>query len=274
MVGQGVPFFEALARRQATVDSLLCVGLDPHLREIEAPTAEAAKAFCVRLIECTKHVAACYKPNAAFFEQFGSAGWRVLEELVEGVIPPEIPVIFDAKRGDIGSTSAAYAVGNFRVGSALTVSPYLGGDGVLPFVDTKEKTAFVLCKTSNPGSADLQSVILESSGDPLYLHVAGLCALQWGSPFGNVGLVVGATDVEALRRIRERYPHIWFLSPGVGAQGASLEAALHAGLSAEGSGILIPISRGISKAADPKEAADRFHEAINLGRKKKRLLSQ
>ena len=208
------------------------------------------------------------------------------------LLQSDTPVIFDCKRGDIGSTARKYAVGNFKIGEALTVSPYLGGDAVLPFLEDPSKSIFVLCKTSNPGSNDLQTLEVtpasaaaafssstnggaggpdhsaptsqETTGKPLplYLHVARLCQ-KWGAAQKNVGLVVGATDVEAMRNIRDFVgTEMWFLSPGVGAQGGSLEEALLAGLNSAGDGVILPISRGISKAEDPKKAAEDFHHAI------------
>ncbi|CAD7930554.1 unnamed protein product [Amoebophrya sp. A25] len=212
-------FFSLLQKRIEKVDSLLCVGLDPHQAELENPSAEAAVAFCEKLIKNTEHVACSYKPNAAFFEQFGSQGWAALEK-VKAMIPEDIPIIFDCKRGDIGSTSAAYAIGNFQLGHCLTISPYLGEDGVTPFVDTAEKAAFVLCKTSNPGSNDLQTMMVAPSNSaettpiPLYMHVAALCE-KWSSKHGNIGLVVGATDTKALQDIRAKHPDVWFFY-GVG----------------------------------------------------------
>ncbi|CAD7948370.1 unnamed protein product [Amoebophrya sp. A120] len=274
-------FFQKLEARIAAVDSLLCVGLDPHVGELgDDPSAEKAYEFCVNLIDNTSHVACCYKPNAAFFEQFGSKGWEQLEKVAEKINQLQIPIIFDCKRGDIGSTSAAYAKGNFLVGEALTISPYLGGDGVAPFTDSREKSAFVLCKTSNPGSDDLQTLEVEitigagpegpqSGSIPLYMQVARLCAEKWGKEFGNIGVVVGATDVDALAKIRKNYPSLWFLSPGIGAQGGPLKEALEAGLNRNGTGMIIPISRGISKASDQKAAAEDFRDQINKIRRDK-----
>jgi len=173
-------------------------------------------------------------------------------------------VVLDAKRGDIGSTSEAYARGAFETlgCDSVTVSPYLGGDATAPFLKDPTKGVWVLCKTSNPGSADLQTVEIKG-GIPLYVHVAKLVCEKWAKAHNNAGLVVGSTDIEALRRVRAELPNVWFLSPGVGAQGGDLAAALSTGLSADGLGMLLPISRGISKAESPKTAAEAFRVAIN-----------
>lgn len=260
--GVKVGFFKKLTARVRVADSLLCVGLDPHESELEEKTADCAVRFCAKLIEETKEVACSYKPNAAFFEVFGSEGVTALKRVLT-LVPPDIPVILDAKRGDIGSTSEAYAKAalvDFGC-DAVTVSPYLGGDGLEPFLRDPAKAAFVLCKTSNPGSRDLQELEL-ASGGPLYIHVAKLCCGSWAR-HGNAGLVVGATDVVGLRALRAAVPDAWFLSPGVGAQGGDLSAALDAGLRADGLGVLVAISRGISKAASPKAAAEAFRVDIN-----------
>jgi len=254
-------FFAKLQSRIEAVDSLLCVGLDPHLAELEEKTAAGAQKFCERLINATKHVACSYKPNAAFFEVFGTDGWKVLTDVIK-MIPDDIPVILDSKRGDIGSTSAAYATSSFEsMGAhAVTVSPYLGSDGVKPFLQSPAHAAFVLCKTSNPGSNDLQTLMVD--GTPLYVKVAQ-CVHEWSSQYNNAGLVVGATDTAAMSTIRKAFPSVWFLSPGIGAQGGDLEAALEAGLDDNDMGIILPISRGISKAGNPQEAAEQFRDKIN-----------
>lgn len=260
-------FFEKLTKRAKEIDSLLCVGLDPHKSELQEDSAEGAFRFCQRLIEETTEVACAFKPNAAFFEVYGSAGWEALQRVLQ-LIPPEIPIVFDAKRGDIGSTSEAYASSAFEQlrCDSITASPYLGGDGLQPFLKDASRGVWVLCKTSNPGSQDLQALQLPS-GDPLYLHVAKLCCETWAKEHQNAGLVVGATDVEAMKKIRGALPDVWFLSPGIGAQGGDLAAALQAGLRKDGLGILLPISRGISKAESPKKMAESFRAEINSLRK-------
>jgi len=253
-------FFQRLEKRARQIDSLLCVGLDPHVEDLETPTADGARAFCLRLIQATSDLAVAYKPNIAFFEVFGPQGLQVLKEVIE-TVPAEIPVILDAKRGDIASTAEAYAQAVFQTlgASAVTVSPYLGYDSIEPFLRDPERGVFLLCKTSNPGSRDLQDLTL-SGGNYLYEQVASL--IQDWNVHDNVGLVAGATHPEALRRIRCAAPEVWFLSPGVGTQGGELQAALQSGLRPDGLGMLIVVSRSISRAGDPRQAAQETVNAI------------
>jgi uridine monophosphate synthetase len=261
-------FFTELEKRAQTINSLLCIGLDPHIKDLSSPTPIAARDFCLRLVEATYPVALAYKPNAAFFEYFGSEGWLILREVIEA-IPSGIPVILDAKRGDISSTAEAYAQAVFRTlnAQAVTLSPYLGFDSLVPFLRDPSRGVFLLCKTSNPGSADLQDVQLAGENPlTLYERVAQL-AESWNT-LDNLGLVVGATHPAALSRVRKQAPDLWILAPGVGAQGGDLQAALRAGLRSDGSGLLVPVSRGISQAEDPDKAAQNFCEAINQTRTK------
>ncbi|TDH70141.1 hypothetical protein CCR75_000162 [Bremia lactucae] len=260
-------FFSFLRARVSAVDSLLCVGLDPHITELPEATAIAAQAFCINLIQQTQHVAAAYKPNSAFFEAFGAEGITALHAVIKA-IPVGIPVLLDAKRGDISTTAAAYAVSAFEKleAHAITLAPYMGVDSIDPFVrGHPERGCFVLCKTSNPSANDFQTLSIGSRA--LYEEVAAKCE-QWNSE-DNVGLVVGATDINALHRVRTLTPHLWILAPGIGAQGGNLEEAVEAGLSANGLGLLVPVSRGISKATNPKKAAENLRDAINAVRKKK-----
>ncbi len=268
-------FFTFLEKRVADSSSLLCVGLDPHVSDLAAPTAEAALDFCVNLVDQTAPYAAAFKPNAAFFEQFGAPGWTALQQVIAVIrdqsqrLGSLIPVILDAKRGDIASTAEAYAKSAFTALGvhAITLSPYLGRDSIDPFLANGEKGVFLLCKTSNPGAADLQDLkVLDENADgkpagsPLYLAVARL-AQSWNTK-DNIGLVVGATQLDALARVRAAAPDLWFLAPGIGAQGGDLEAALNAGLRRDGRGMLLPVSRGISRAADPAAAAATLRDEI------------
>lgn len=260
-------FFQRLEARVRAVDSLLCVGLDPHAEDLAAPTAEAARAFCLRLIAATRDLAAAYKPNAAFFEALGPEGWAALKEVIAAV-PEGAPVILDAKRGDIASTARAYARSAFQElgADAITIHPYLGREAVAPFLEDPARGVFLLCKTSNPGGAELQDVWVRAPDGPqqrLYERVARLAG-EWDE-HGNLGVVVGATQPEALARVRAQAPDLWILAPGVGAQGADLAAALRTGLRADGLGVLVPVSRGISRAADPAQAAADLVEAIRQG---------
>jgi len=222
------------------------------------------------LIEKTCGFVAAIKPNSAFFEAFGAQGLSILKEVIQSV-PDGIPVILDAKRGDIASTAQAYARAAFQEmgADAVTASPYLGEDSIAPFLENPAKGAFLLCKTSNPGSTDIQDLQLPSLGGieiPLYEHIARL-AQVWNKN-DNLGLVVGATQPEALARVRAAAPDAWLLAPGVGAQGGDLELALRYGLRADGMGMLIPVSRTLSRAADPHQTAAELRQLINQVRLK------
>ncbi|RNC50351.1 orotidine-5-phosphate decarboxylase/orotate phosphoribosyltransferase, partial [Trypanosoma cruzi] len=248
-------FFDMLNERAKS--TLLCIGLDPR-----AKTAAEAAEECMRLIDATAEYAAAYKPNAAFFEFFGGEGWKALQQVIAHV-PANIPVILDAKRGDIADTAEAYAKSAFEhlKAHAITTSPYMGGDSLSPFLQYASKGVFVLCKTSNKGSNEIQC--LRVNGRHLYELVAEHAETVWNYN-KNVGLVVGATDPIALSRVRVRAPTLWFLVPGIGAQGGDLKAALNAGLRADGSGLLINVSRAVARAKDPRAAAKKLCEDINL----------
>jgi len=270
-------FFSFLERRVDDCSSLLCVGLDPHVSDLSAPTAAAARAFCLTLVKQTARYAAAFKPNAAFFEVLGARGWTALRQVIEAVAEESarmgsmIPVILDAKRGDIASTAEAYAKSAFdKLGAhAITLNPYLGRDAIEPFVQDPEKGVFLLCKTSNAGAGDLQDLLVDGGRppvqgkpqlEPLYLHVARL-AQRWNSR-RNIGVVVGATQPEALARVRAAAPDLWFLAPGIGAQGGELETALEMGLRSDGKGMLINVSRSIARATDPARAAAELRDEI------------
>lgn len=276
-------FFTFLEKRVDDCSSLLCVGLDPHVSDLKAPTAEAALDFCLHLVKQTAPYAAAFKPNAAFFEVFGADGWAALKQVIEAVqaesnrLGSLIPIILDAKRGDIASTAEAYAKSAFENLGAhcITLSPYLGKDSIDPFLQNSEKGVFLLCKTSNAGSGDLQDVMVDggpwtvdngrSTVDgprsiPLYVHVAHL-AQTWNTK-NNIGLVVGATHLDAMQRVREAAPNLWFLAPGVGAQGGELESTLKAGLRKDGKGVLLPISRAISRSDNPRKTVLELRDSM------------
>jgi len=267
-------FFSALEKRINAIDSLLCVGLDPHQQDLEEYNSQTVRDFCLRLIDQTADTAAVYKPNGAFFEALGAEGLIVLKNVISQ-IPEGIPVIVDIKRGDIFSTAEAYARAAFEIlkADAVTLNPYLGKDAVLPFIENPAKGAFVLCKTSNPSAKEIQDLMVsenipsQTSFDrrrPLYEWIAELVR-EWNT-HGNLGLVVGATQVESLARVRQIDPNIWILAPGVGTQGGNLQAALGAGLREDGLGMLIPVSRSISRAEDPRQEARKIRDAINAER--------
>lgn len=259
------PFFDRLADRAIRCHSLLCVGLDPQPEQVPArfrTHANPALAWNLAIIEATAEFACCFKPNIAFYEAMGD-GLETLRKTL-AAIPADIPVILDAKRGDIGSTAEAYARAAFeQLGAdAITVSPYLGEDSVRPFTRYADRGVFVLCHTSNPGAADLQT--LYALGQPLYLHVAAR-APRW-SDHDNVGLVVGATYPQALVAVRQVAPQTWLLAPGVGAQGGDLEATVRAGQRDDGLGLIVNVARAIAQAPDPGAAAQRYRDAINSAR--------
>ncbi|MFW5826346.1 MAG: orotidine-5'-phosphate decarboxylase, partial [bacterium] len=245
--------FARLEARAGAIDSPLCVGLDPRVQSARIVDANR------RIVDATADFALCYKPNIAFYEQHGPAGLEALEATL-AAIPDEIPVILDAKRGDIGATAQAYATACSRLGvDAVTVSPYMGSDSVSPFGDAG-LAVFALCRTSNPGGGELQS--LSAGGRELYLAVARATA---GWP-GDVGLVVAGNDPAALRKVRAERPDAWLLAPGIGAQGGSMEEAVAAGLRADGLGLLPVVARGVATADDPGEAARRYVEAFRAAR--------
>ena len=254
-------FIDKLRRAARANDSLLCIGLDPDPERL--PAGVSIADFNRAVIEATGDLVCAYKPNIAFYEQSGIDGLRALEATVAAV-PAGIPVIVDAKRGDIGSTAQAYAKALFDTWGfdAATVNPYLGRDSLEPFLGYEERGVFVLCRTSNPGSADLQALLTTSASGgpamPLYQRVA-IMALEWNTR-GNVGLVVGATQPDELRWVRASCPSLPILIPGVGAQGGDVVAAVRAGVDANGELAIINSSREILYAFQ-EDGAGGFAEA-------------
>ncbi|WP_121822669.1 orotidine-5'-phosphate decarboxylase [Halostella salina] len=250
-------FFDRLADRIDAADSVVSVGLDPdpdripeHLLDRDLPRW----AFNRRIIDATHEHAAAFKPNAAFYED--PDGWRALAETIAYAHGKDVPVLLDAKRADIGNTARQYAKlldpdADGPTADAITANPYLGRDSLEPFLSKADRGVFVLCRTSNPGGADLQDLEL-ASGEAVYERVAALADL-WNER-GNVGLVVGATTPDELETVREQVPDLPFLVPGVGAQGGDAEAAVEHGL-AEGVG-LVNSSRGIIFAGEKGGAGD------------------
>jgi len=244
-------YFDRLAARSRAIGSIVCVGLDPDFtRHAVADVAAYNRA----IIEATAPYAACYKPNIAFYEQYGVAGLRALEQTLDA-IPNEIPVIGDVKRGDIGSTAAAYARAMFEEWGfdAVTLNPYLGRDSFEPYLAYEGKGFYMVCRTSNLGAADFQYLDVGGEGLHLYERLA-LTVTSWAA---NVGLVVGATAPAELRRIRELVPNASLLVPGVGAQGGQPGEVAAAAGTTPGS-IVVSASRSImyaSTGADFAEAA-------------------
>lgn len=252
-------FDQRLASRIQGEKSLLCVGLDPvqsQMPEHFDRSPESVVRFCHELIEATHPFAAAYKPNLGFFAALGRTGLSVLWA-VRHAIPYDIPVILDCKVNDMGATAEAYAHGWFdEFGfDAITVNPYLGEDAVAPYLSHEGKGVIMLCKTSNPGSGDLQDLEL-ANGDPLFLAVADRCR-TWNARYpASVGLVVGATYPDQLVQVRERCPDQLVLLPGIGAQGGDLVASLRAGEIASGTGLLLSASRTIMYAGNDRQFAD------------------
>jgi len=257
-------FSEKLVNAVRKNQSLLCIGLDPDPQRM--PENLDIFEFNRAIIDATSDLVCAYKPNLAFYEALGNEGLDALKQTVKHV-PGDIPVIADAKRGDIGNTARAYARAIFDTLSfdASTVSPYLGFDSVEPFIEYRDRGVLVLCRTSNPGSADFQSLLcrFEKGERPLFEIVAAR-ASQWNTN-GNVGLVVGATYPEELKLIRQSHPDMTILIPGVGAQGGDLGLAVRYGVNAQGRGIIINSSRQIIYASPGKdfpEAARRAASAL------------
>ena len=235
-------------------NSLLCVGLDPDPAEMNG---RDVADFCIAIIDATIDLVSAYKPNLSFYEAHGSAGYAALEKIVDHV-NGRVPVLGDAKRNDIGNSARFYAKGLFETMGfdAITVNPFLGRDSLQPFLDYEDKGVFILCRTSNPGGADIQELnaAYDSATMPLYEAVAHM-SNSWDTN-GNIGLVTGATYPSEAKRIREICPDMPFLVPGVGTQGGELEAALSATLDAGGGGVLVNSSRGILYASKGPDFAD------------------
>ena len=292
-------FIEALRRRWQTTGSLVCVGLDPEIERIprvarggrtgllgDAPVDEtdadiegALVGFTQAIVDATADLVCAFKPNSAFYEQYGPAGMRALQRLIAYIHAryPEIPVILDAKRADIGSTSAAYARAAFDKlrADAVTLHPYLGREAISPFLERADRGCLILCRTSNPGAGEFQDLVTRGADGaelPLYQQVARTVATNWNTN-GNCALVVGATYPDELRIVRGIVGDMPILVPGVGAQGGDIEAVVGAGLDSAGQGLMISLSRSVlyaSSGADFAEAgrreAERVMRAINEAR--------
>lgn len=235
--------------------SFLCVGLDPDLAKIPTHLMQEADpifSFCRQIVEETADYTVAYKPNIAFFEALGPQGWVTLQKVLE-IIPKEIFTIADAKRGDIGNTSRLYAKAFFEKMDfdSVTVAPYMGVDSVTPFLEFEEKWVILLALTSNVGSMDFQ-LIKDENGKPLYQTVLEK-SQEWGNA-ENLMYVVGATRGELIGDVRKVVPDNFFLVPGVGAQGGSLEEVAKYGMNSS-CGLLVNSSRGIIYASGEKDFA-------------------
>jgi orotidine-5'-phosphate decarboxylase len=263
-------FVEKLAGASRRNRSLLCIGLDPDPALM--PDGLGVFYFNRAIIEATTDLVCAYKPNIAFYEAFGAEGLAALK-MTRECVPPDIPVIIDAKRGDIGNTARAYVKALFdELGfDAATVSPYLGLDSLEPFIERRDKGVFVLCRTSNAGALDFQSLPCRTQGgEKMLFEVVAEKAAAWNR-HGNVGLVVGATYPEELKLIRQRYPEILLLIPGVGAQGGELSLAVSYGADAgrcrtliNSSRQIIYASRGPDFASAARSAAIAMRDRMNM----------
>ncbi|HJT23168.1 MAG TPA: orotidine-5'-phosphate decarboxylase [bacterium] len=241
----------------------LCVGLDVDPTKMPGDLSrdgEGVLKFCRSIIDSTHDLAAAYKPNMAFFEALGVQGFEILELLRQSV-PPDVLFVMDAKRGDIGNTSQAYAKAFYErlQSDAVTLSPYMGKDSIEPFLEYEGTCSFVLCLTSNPSSVDFQTQVLQS-GEKLYEKVAKT-AVGWAQgKKAEIGLVVGATQAQHLGALRRLVPETPFLVPGVGAQGGDLGAALKEGRAKDGFGILVNVSRQVLYASTGNDFANAARE--------------
>ena len=244
-------------------ESLVCVGLAPelekipaHLRELPLPIFE----FNRRIIDATAEYACCFKPQFAHYAALGAEDQLLATIRYIHDKHPGLPVILDSKRGDIGSTAARYAQESFQryEADAVTVNPYLGFDSVEPFLKWSDRGVILLCRTSNPGARDFQDLVSEAR--PLYVHVAERVAKQWNSG-GQCMLVIGATYPKELAEVRAIVGDVPFLVPGVGAQGGDVGAAVRAGKTADGFGMVLNSSRGIIYAGSGEGFADAAREA-------------
>lgn len=270
-------FMQSLQQAWKDHDSLVCVGLDPEPAKFPAHLRDAPDAvfdFCAAIVDATADLACAFKPQIAHFAALRAED--ALERLIAHIHArhPGIPVILDAKRGDIGSTAKHYAEEAFEryQADAVTLNPYLGRDSIQPFLDHADKGVILLCRTSNPGGADFQNLIVQddvSGGRPLYQRVAATIAREWNAN-GNCALVTGATFPEELGQVRQLVGEMPLLVPGIGAQGGDVAAVLAHGRTAGGTGLIISSSRGIiyagngeDFAAAARAAAQSLRDTIN-----------
>lgn len=244
-------------------DSLLCVGFDPNLELFPTHLKGQPNAifeFCKEIIDATHDLVCAYKPQIAYFAGLGAEDQlqKVMDYLKAS--HPEIPIVLDSKRGDIGSTAAMYAREAFeRFGAdAVTINPYMGKDSAQPFLDYADKGCVFLCRTSNPGAQDIQD--LEVDGKPIYEHMAAMISNNWNDN-KNCCIVVGATWPEQMAKLRSICGDMPFLVPGVGAQGGDVKALVEAGQTANGTGLMVNSSRAVLYASDGKEFAKAARQA-------------
>jgi orotidine-5'-phosphate decarboxylase len=250
-------YFERLRALAKQRHTLLCVGLDPDPARIEGGAAGALR-HCRGVVRQTEEHVCCYKPNSAFWEQYGPDGWQALLELRDEA--PLTPFLFDGKRGDVGNTMRAYALTVFGTLAmdAATVNPYLGGDSIQEFTRYEDRGVYVVCRSSNPGAADLQH--LDAKGRPLYLQVAEVAERL--NAHGNVALVVGATAPAEIAEVR-RVSSLPFLIPGIGAQQGDLEGSVRAAWNGDTASCLMSASRSVLFAEKPAREAAKLKDDIN-----------
>jgi orotidine-5'-phosphate decarboxylase len=268
--------FTELVAQIGAKQSFLCVGLDSDIRKIPThlrTNTAPLFAFNKAIVDATAAYTIAYKPNTAFYEALGEAGWAQLHQTIAYIRKqyPDIFIIVDAKRGDIGNTSAAYATALFETldADAVTLSPYMGRDTVQPFLDYKEKWAVLLALTSNPSAADFELLEEAGSGKKLYEKVIEISA-AWGSA-ENMMYVVGATKAAMLQDIRKLIPHHFLLVPGVGAQGGNLQDVARYGMN-EHCGLLVNSSRAIIYADSGAYFADAAAKAAETIQKEMKEL--
>jgi orotidine-5'-phosphate decarboxylase len=264
---RGLGFYQKLDRAVDRSGSLLCVGLDPDFRKL--PAGMGQFEFNRNIIDATASLVCAYKPNPAFYEARGAEGVKALKQTCDYLHEkhPDVVIIIDAKRGDIGNSNAGYVEYAFDYlgGDAVTVPPYMGAESLGAFLERADRGVLVLCRTSNPGAGEFQD--LEVDGEELYLKVARQVAEAWNRQ-GNCGLVAGATYPEELSKLRDIVGgEMPVLVPGTGAQGGDLGGSLRAGLNERGRGLIINASRGVIFANDPKKAAEALHDEIGKHRK-------
>ena len=271
----GMPFGERLQQAIARQGSLLCIGLDPEVEKLPTPLrglppAEAVLIFNRAIVEATADLVVAYKPNLAFYEALGPAGLEALRQTL-ALIPPGIISLGDAKRGDIGKTMRLYAQALFDVYGfqCVTASPYLGRDAVEPLMARPDRGVFLLCRTSNPGAAEITDLAV--GGRPLFLELAE--RVRAWNDHGNLGLVVGATYPRDLALVRERCPDLPVLLPGIGAQQGFLEECVEVGLDGRGGGLLVAAARQVLYAssgddfpAAARQVALELRDRINRAR--------
>jgi len=266
-------FVSLLEKRVQDSSSLICIGLEPQIRDLPKPSAASALNFCLNLVKQTAPYTAAFTLNPAYFEIFGVEYWAMLKQVVDAIhnesarLGSTIPVILDARRSDVDSAAEAYvesAFGNLGV-HCITLNPYLGKDSIEPFIRNPELGVFLLSKTSNAGSMDIQNTLVLPSGSdspmPVYMYIAHL-AQEWNGN-NNIGIMVGAAHPKIMSMIRAGVPSLWFLSSGINTQTGELELALKAGLRADGKGMLVHVSTSIARAADkPAQAAKDLRDKI------------